>query len=364
MSYGTYFPDQRHALAMATIRRERLLPHDALGIVEAREGERLDLRDVVARGPLPTRYRILEAAAFFGLKRPSDLEKLLLVQEGDDVEAGQPLAGKSKGRGRRLLSPVTGSVAYIGEGRLIVAETPHMLELEAGISGTVIAIRDRRGVMLEATGAVVQGVWGNGRISVGSLRTEPEGGLDRLASTDTYMDYRGAILVTRRPLTEAGLEIFQSFSLSGLVAPSMSPRLIEPVRALPNAVLLTEGFGEMRMSVNSANFFESLNGRQATLDSILPDRMEARRPELVVNMPARASDRPTVPNPDATLRVGTTVRLTRGDFAGQIGQVVHLPKTPYSLENGLRLLCAQVQLATGGTAFVPLANLEVIGQSL
>src|SRR5690606_593970 len=98
------------------------------------------------------------------------------------------------------------------------------------------------------------------------------------------------------------------------------------------------------------------------LDGVRPDRLEARRPELVVNVPTRASERPPEPNANTAVRAGTTVRLTRGDSAGQVGQVIHLPKTPYSLENGLRLLCVQVQLAAGGTVFVPLANLEVIGQ--
>lgn len=362
MSYGTYFPDQRHALALTTIRRERLLPHDALGEVEAREGERLDLRDVVARGALPTSYRILEAAAFFDLKRVTDLDKLLLVQEGDAVEAGQPVAGKAKGRGKRLLSPVDGEVAYIGEGRMIIAETPELVELEAGVSGTVIAIRDRRGVVIETTGAVLQGVWGNGRISVGPLRWEPDGGLEALVASQVDMEYRGSILVTRNPLTAAGLRALEAMNLSGVVAPSMSPRLIEAVRAAPGALLLTEGFGDRRLAAHSASFIEAQIGRQATIDGVQPDRLEARRPELVVNVPTRASERPPEPNADATIRTGVTVRLTRGENAGQVGQVVHLPKTPYSLENGLRLLCAQVQLATGGTAFVPLANLEVIGQ--
>lgn len=362
MSYGTYFPDQRHALDLTTIRRERLLPYGAVGEVEARAGERLDLRDVVARGPLPTRYRILEAAAFFGLKRPSDLSKLLLVAAGDLVEAGQPLAGKSKTRGRRLLSPVAGEVAHIGEGRVIVAETPEMIELEAGVSGTVVAVRDRRGVVIETTGGVLQGVWGNGRINVGPLRLEPDTGMDQLAASAVDIEYRGAILVTRRSLTAAGLGVAEALNLSGIVAPSMSPAFIETARGLTCAVLLTEGFGDLRMAAHSMRFLEEFADRQATLDGVQPDRLEARRPELIINVPTRASERPPEPNVDAFVRVGTTVRLTRGDHAGQVGQVVHLPKTPYSLENGLRLLCVQVQLAPGGTAFVPLANLEVIGQ--
>lgn len=362
MSYGIYFPDQRHALTLTTIRRERLLPHEALGEVEAREGERLDLRDVVARGPLPTRYRILEAAAFFGLKRPSDLNKLLLVAEGDAVEAGQPLAGKAKGRGRRLLSPFAGEVAHIGEGRIIVAEAPDVVELEAGLSGTVIEVRERRGIVIETTGAVLQGVWGNGKVSVGPLIMEPDGGLENLVASAIDIQYRGAILVTRTTLTAAGLQATEAMNLAGVVAPSMSPRLLDAARGQAAAILLTEGFGNMRMSGYNVNFLDGLAGKQATLDGVQPDRLEARRPELVVNVPTRASERPPEPNANTAVRAGTTVRLTRGDSAGQVGQVIHLPKTPYSLENGLRLLCVQVQLAAGGTVFVPLANLEVIGQ--
>jgi hypothetical protein len=125
--------------------------------------------------------------------------------------------------------------------------------------------------------------------------------------------------------------------------------------------MLTEGFGDVRMAASSAQFLDSFIGRQATLDSFMPERLSARRPEVVINVPTRPSDKPPQANVDATIRVGTNVRLTRGDFAGQAGQIIHLPKTPYSLENGLRLLCVQVQLTTGDTAFVPLANLEVTG---
>jgi hypothetical protein len=361
MSYGTYFPDQRHTLTLTTIRRERLLPNETLGIVEAREGERLDLRDVVVRGALPAHYHILEAAEFFGLKKPAQLQKLLLVTEGDSVEAGEAIAGKSKTRGRRLLAPVSGTIAHISDGRIILAETPEQLELEAGLSGTVISIQEQRGVTIETTGAVLQGVWGNGRVSVGPLRAEPDGGLESLVASQVDMEYRGAIVVTRRPLTAQGIQAISAINLSGIIAPSLSPRLVDTARQASGAIMLTEGFGDVRMAASSAQFLDSFIGRQATLDSFMPERLSARRPEVVINVPTRPSDKPPQANVDATIRVGTNVRLTRGDFAGQTGQIIHLPKTPYSLENGLRLLCVQVQLTTGDTAFVPLANLEVTG---
>ena len=50
-----YFPEQRHMMAWAAVRRERLLPENAIGVVEARKGQHVNLREVVARGSVPSR---------------------------------------------------------------------------------------------------------------------------------------------------------------------------------------------------------------------------------------------------------------------------------------------------------------------
>lgn len=362
MNYATYFPEQRHVLALTTIRRERLLPEGVIGDVEARQGERLDLRDVVARGALPARYLILDAMQYFRLKRPQDVDGLLLVEVGAPVEAGQVIAGRAGERGRKLAAPVGGVIAHVGDGRIIVQETPEPVEAQAGLSGQVIAVRERRGVVIETTGAVLQGVWGNNRLSVGPLRLLPEAGLAALAGDQLDLDYRGVVAVQREPLEADSFAAAAGIGISGLVAPSMSPALIDMATGLRLAVLLTEGFGARPMSSFEFSFLEALNGRQATIDAVTPSRDAARLPELIVNLPPGAGQRPPAPAEDVTLRVGLNVRPTRGEYAGLVGQIVHLPKTPYLLENGLRVFCAQVQFASGTSAFIPLANLEVYGQ--
>src|ERR1700710_1351604 len=135
MNSATFYPEQRHALPLTPTRRERLLPEDAIGELEAREGERVDLRDVVARGSVPSRYVFVEALDYFGFKSEAQLDAIRLVEVGDMVEAQQVLAGKASGRGRKLLSPVTGIVSYIGEGRIIIQETPEPVEMQAGLIG-------------------------------------------------------------------------------------------------------------------------------------------------------------------------------------------------------------------------------------
>jgi hypothetical protein len=56
------------------------------------------------------------------------------------------------------------------------------------------------------------------------------------------------------------------------------------------------------------------------------------------------------------------IRLKRDPNMGTTGKIVDLPESPILLDNGLRVMAAQVQLVTGETMFVPLANLEVLGR--
>ncbi|MBC6935330.1 MAG: hypothetical protein DWB42_05785 [Chloroflexi bacterium] len=354
-----FYPDQRHMLDLTTIRRERLLPAEALGGVEVAEGVGVNLRDIVARGSVPSRYVMVPAAEFFRLKSPADLEDLLNVQPGSAVEKGAALATH---KNRRLLSPVEGVVAYIGEGLIVIQQSPREVVVEAGLEGQVISLIAGRGVVIEAAGALLQGVWGNNRRAVGVLRLEPEDGIETIEGDELNTLYRGAVVVTRRPLRETGLLIMEDQGFVGIIAPSMEADLIEPALNAGGAIMLTEGFGSTRMSATIAAMLTGFVGRQATLDAFLPNRWEARRPEVIINPASRSGGRPPRPNPDLALQIGTQVRLTRAPNAGQVGKVVNLPKTPYLLDNGLRVRCAQVELLTGERVMTPLVNLEVFGR--
>jgi hypothetical protein len=357
-----YYPDQRHMLENTTIRRERLLPEDAIGRVDVREGAGVNLRDIVARGVVPARYVIVEAAAELHLRKPEALDEVLLAHLGDSVDIKTPLAGKAGRGSKRLLSPVKGVITYIGEGRIILQETPETVEIEAGVEGQVVGVQAGRGVLIETFGALLQGVWGNNRRGIGILRMEPDDGVESIYGDQLDTTYRGAIVVTRRPLRETSLMVMEDQGLSGIIAPSMDADLIEAALASPGAIMLTESFGPVRMSTTVFQMLNAMNGRQATLDAAAPHRWEAKRPEVIINPSGRATSRPPRPNVNLALQPGVTVRLTRQPSAGQVGKVVNLPKTPVLLENGLRAVCAQVELAGGEKMLIPLANLEVFGR--
>ncbi len=357
-----YYPDQRHVLELTTIQREQSLPEDAIGSVEVRQGASVNLRDIVARGIMPSQYVIVEAAAALRLKQPADLDEYLTVSIGQGVSAKTVLAEIPKQRNRRVLAPVDGFVADVNDGRIILQIEPESVELEAGLDGQVIRVQPGQGVVIETYGSVVQGAWGNNRRVIGTLRTEPSAGLESLYGEDLDIQFRGTIVVTRRPLRQTGLDVMEDQNLGGIIAPSIDADLIEPVLAVKGAIMLTEGFGSLRMSGLVYNMLNNFDGRQATLEAIQPNRWQTRRPEIIVNPSGRGASRAVRPNLNLTLAVGTSVRMTRIPHAGDVGTVVNLPKTPILLENGLQVLCAEVESVTGEKFTVPLANLEVFGR--
>ncbi len=206
MTYAIYFPEHRHQLPLSVIRRERTLP-DGGGAIDAVVNTRVDVNEVIARAAVPSPYTIVDARRFFNLRKPADLDALLEVEAGDRIEAGQTLAIRGGLRGKRLLSPVSGTVAYIGEGQIILQESAEVLEVEAGMNGVVVEVRPGRGVTIEAYGAVLQGMWGNNRRAIGTLRLEPEAGIENIYRDALDIEFRGVIVVTKRPLRQTTLQV-------------------------------------------------------------------------------------------------------------------------------------------------------------
>lgn len=357
-----YYPDQRYASALTLIHRECLLPEDAIGNVRVTENKRVDIRDVVAQGVVPTRYIILDALRFFGLKKLAALDELIQVGVGDLVQIDQVIAGKSLTKGKRLRSPLKGLVAQIENGRIILQEMPEVMDLEAGVRGRVIRVEHGRGVVIESVGAQTQGVWGNGRLTIATLVLEPEEGIENITADTLERRFTGSIIVTRRPLTPGVFKVMIEQSFAGIIAPSMDASLISDALAFEGSILLTEGFGNIRMSTTIYNMLADFDGNQTTLDAYTPSRWETRTPEAIISVRHGQDQNPARPNAMMALRPGMTVRITREPYLGLTGRIMDVPKKPVLLDNGLRILSAQIELVVGETVFVPLANLEILGR--
>jgi hypothetical protein len=357
-----HYPEQRFLSKLAIIRRRVTLPESIVGVVDVAPDKRVDLREVVAYGVAPSHHVIVDAVKFFRLRNPENLLSLLKVEVDDRVDELTVLAGKNVERGKRLYSPVEGRVVNISDGRIIIEAEPEMIKLEAGVRGRVISVQAGRGVTIETVGGQIQGVWGNGHRSIATMRFAPEpGGIEQL-SRQFEVEFMGAIVAVKSPLTADDLNLIEEMNLVGVIAPGMHYGLIEHARRFPKPIMLTEGFGVEPMSHLMQTLLGEIEGQQITLDAFEPKAGDTRRPEVIVNVQPKVGDTPSRINIMLTLKPGTLVRLTREPYAGQSAQIINLPKSPVLLDNGLRVSCAEVELVGGNRVKVPLANIELIAR--
>src|SRR5258708_4816928 len=288
---------------------------------------------------------------------------MMQVGVGDFVDKGRGLAQNGSGRGAKTVkSPINGVVARVDEGQIILQVTPDPVEVFAMCPGEVTSIRGTTEVLIESIGALIQCAWGNGKNVFTNYRLEPDGGLESLRGENLITEYRNTAVVTNKPLTTPGVFLIAATQeLTGIVAPSMHADLREIALRQKIPVILTEGLGEQQMSEMVYTLLRDNLGRPALLDATEPQRWSANRPEIIIPLPPGGT-LPPPPEVDQVLVEGALVRLLRAPYAGMSGRVRRLVETPRAAENGLRLPGAEVQLSSGRTVFVPLANIAMLGR--
>jgi hypothetical protein len=364
-----YYPHQTLILGMATILRERRLPLGAIGEVRVAIGAEIEPNTEVLRGAIPGEFILLDALKPLGLKSADAItEDMLRVQPGEVVDPQTPILTVGKGRGARsVFSPVPAIFSWLDGSRVILQADPVAVSVLALTPGRVTSVRGDQAVVIETTGALIQGAWGNGRSAFATLSMEPEGGIESLQGEVMLLDQARTAVVMRGPIREPGVfAIAQQQSITALIAPSMSTSLREIALRQTIPVILTEGFGDMQMSEIVYNLLRGNVGRTAAVDAIEPSRWSEERPEIVIPIGASGS-RPPAPVKDQPLSEGALVRVTRAPYAGAVGRVRRIVEGPRPVENGLRLNGADVQIGDGKdakTVFVPLANLVLLGRPM
>ncbi len=356
-----YIPATSHVTLLATLRRERLLPLAGDVIVEARQ--RLEASDVVARTYLAEHHKLVDIARKLGLP-PEKADGALLKQDGDTVKAGEAIARRKVLLGlvsRSARSPVEGRLVAAAGGKALVAAISRPYELRAGVPGTVVTILQARGVVIETTGALIEGAWGNGQQDFAPLRLAGEDLSQALTAAQVDMSMRGSLLVVGSLADEATLKRLAEVHVRGLVVGTLPAALQRLAQKLSFPVLVVEGFGQGGFSEPVLTLLTTSAGRDAWLHAVPLDRFMGRRPELIIPLASPAAPPPAVTDGQA-LAVGKRVRVLRGPAAGRVGTVTALGERPVALASGLRARSASVAFpgTTEPAVRVPYANLELL----
>jgi hypothetical protein len=344
-----------HILPLTTIRRERLLP--AAGKVVVRQGQKVKATDVIAEANLAPRHVLLDVARGLGVAR-AQADGLIQREAGEDVVEGDVIANRG-GLARRVIrTPVTGRVVMIGEGQVLIEAEGKPYQVLSGLPGVVMDLVDKRGAIVETTGALIQGVWGNRLVDFGVLRVVAQSPEDLLTPDHLDVRMRGFILLAGQCADESTLEAAKEMTVRGLILGSMAARLIPVAKKMRFPIIVIEGFGDRSMNAAAFKLLSTNDNRDVSINAEPFDRLAGTRPEVVIPLPAPSQ--PELPQDVHVFEPGKRVHITRGSRAGENGSLSGLKSGLASFPSGVRSAAARVSLDSGDTVIVPLENLEII----
>jgi len=288
-------------------------------------------------------------------------EKSIMTGPGAAIQQGETLAEYKEGLwgSRRITSPVEGTVVAVKAARILIEPTPTLFELRAAVSGTVAAATPGFGIAIETPGALIEGVWGSGREGYGVLKIGVHERDAAMTAEQIDVSHHGTILVCGASLDTALLEKAQELQVRGLVVGGVPARLLKHLSRQNVPIVATEGIGRFPISATIFTLLQANEGRETSLLAITPQRLESRRPQIVIPLPASTAP-PPPPGPAKTLAAGQQVRIRRAPYGGKSGTLKTMVEHPRRLDNDLRLLGADVVLEDGMVVFVPYVNLDII----
>ena len=345
-----------HILPLTTIVRKRMLPID--GRIIAKLGQKVNPTDVVAEAIVGRQHIIVDVAQLLGVS-PQNAAALVKTKKNQKISKGEVIAETTGLFAREAKSPADGRIVAIGGGKLIVETGGSSFELAAGIPGVITEVIGERGVVIRSTGAVVQGLWGNGRLETGVMVSAMDGPDEVFDANRLDVSVRGSIILGGYTDSPAVIKNASELPVRGLILASISPALL-PLAAQANfPIIILDGFGRRPMNSTAYKLLSTNIKRDVTLNAEVYNRQNGSRPEVFIPLPF--TQEPPEPREVETFAPGQTVRVIHLASPAQIGTLMQLRASPVHLPNGLQARVAEVRLESGDQILVPLTNLEVLG---
>lgn len=363
-----------------TIEKMRRLPLKGQVMVEV--GERVNPDTVVARTELPGLLQTVKLANEMSVE-PQDVRKALLVNIGDKIEKGTLLA-QSKGLfglfKSEFKSQVAGTLETISDatGNLGIRVAPTPIEKDAYVAGTVKKVLPGEGVVIECEGALIQGIFGvslerQGVITVVTAKSD-----ELLTDTLIRPEHKGKIVVGGSNVSLAALRKAAEVGVAGIVVGGVVDReLIDYLRGalndptfdigvaitgqehIPFTLVVTEGFGTIRMAERTFALLQSLEGKMASINGATQIRAGVIRPEVIVPLEPGAAGA-AEKTEGGLLDIGTPIRVIREPYFGLLGTVTALPAELTKVDSETLVRVLETKLEDGRQVTVPRANVEII----
>jgi hypothetical protein len=348
-----------------TIHRTRLLPHP--GQILRRRGDRVAGDTVIGETDVPGGYLLIELDRELG-PRAREARAVMLKKVGQNVLRDEVIARTGDLFQREYTSPVNGSIFDMRDSRVLIEVAPQHIEVAALYPGEIVGVMPRSGVVIETTGALIQGDLGFGRSCRATLHCPvPTGDVPLLAGQITD-EHVGGILIGGRTLDAAAIEQAVEARVRGVIVGSLRSGLLPVIQESGLALIVCEGLGDTAMPARTFDLLADYAGQEVCFAPAAEGTAQAHKPEILCY--ARGSDasepgeeggtRPALTTPGAILQAGTRVRVLRAPYLYAEGEIASLPEVPQRLASGLYAWGAEVILESASRVFVPFENLETI----
>ena len=377
---GTAYTPGLTVSSHTSIKKVRRLPLKGDVLVEV--GAVVGPDTIVARALLPGIMQTLKVASHLGVE-PADVPASLLVKVGDTVQKGDIIArtkglwgmfkseAKSTASGMvELVSPVTGNVG--------VREAPSPVQVSAYVPGIIKEVLPGEGVVVESTGAFVQGIFGIGGERRAPLQMVSPNAQAPLTEADITPDLAGKIIVGGSNISGGALQKAADLGVIGIVVGGIIDQdlvtylgydigvAITGHEKIPLTLVITEGFGTIAMAERTFALLASREGREASLCGATQIRAGVIRPEVIIaDVPGEAGSANQAANEigedDFSLSKGTPIRIIREPYFGKLATISALPPQLVKVGSGAEVRVLEARLNDGGeTVTVPRANVEIV----
>ena len=356
------------------VEKNRRLP--IKGKITKQVGDLLKPGDVVATTDLPGNVQMLKIANLLNIG-PADVPDVMLVKEGDKVEKGQMIAETEGLFGffkSDVKSPIDGTVEAISDvtGQIVMREAPIPVEVDAYMSGTVKEIIPDEGVIVEADAAFIQGIFGIGGESRGTMEILVDNREQELTTALLNESHKGKIVVGGSFISLETYKKALSLQIAGIVVGGFNYYDLEEILGytlgvaitgsedLVTSLIVTEGFGNIRMGSRTFDLLNKENGKFVSINGATQIRAGVIRPEIVIPLQQSEIPETTVhKSDDRGIGEGSLVRIIRAPYFGKMGEVVSLPPELQQMESETMVRVAEVKIDSG-VLNIPRANLEMV----
>lgn len=367
-----YTPGLR-VTSRTVVTKRRILP--LKGAVLKQVGDPVRRDEVVARTELPGSVEVINVVSRLGIEA-EDVDGVMLRKEGQPVAKDEVIAETRGLWGlfkSRLTSPIDGSVESISKitGQVILRHKPTPVEVVAYVNGVVTNVVPEEGVEIATQATFVQGIFGVGGETSGPLRFAVRDGGEVLAPDSLSADLKDQIVVGGAFASHAAIKKAIALGIKGLIVGGIHDEDLRQILGYDLGVaitgaekigltlVLTEGFGQIRMSDRTWEALKKREGAVASISGATQIRAGVVRPEIIVPYDDQAGMDEQVAAGSA-MDIGSNVRIIRQPNFGRVGTVHALPAALTQIESETMARVLEVKFADGSTRVVPRANIELI----